>query len=169
MRANLQLICCDPSLTRDDNTKYRFLDLSVRLSGYVLDFCIATPNVDDQYTSSGSSEIVFAGTLQQHQECLKLIIQEVWQNSNNQLDAWSQLCVLACVKKYFSTYWKIAASDDGSEADKITDDSDSDSDSDSWSTSSESLQRPTLPSAPYSASPSKHPSAKAQPHQQPDP
>jgi hypothetical protein len=147
MRANLQLICCDPSLTRDDNTKYRFLDLSVRLSGYVLDFCIATPSLDDQYILSRSNEIVFAGTLQQGQDCVQLIIQEVWQNTNNQLDAWGQLYLLACVKKSFSTYWEIAASDDGSEADNITDDSDSDC----WSTSSESPQQPTLPSVPYSA------------------
>jgi hypothetical protein len=124
MRANLQLICFGPPLTGGDYTNhytnYRFLDLSVRLSGYMLEFCTATPDIYGLYTS-GLKEIVFAGTLHQRQECLKLIIQEVWQNTDNQLDAWGQLYLLACVKKSFSTHWKIAASDNGSEADKITD------------------------------------------------
>jgi hypothetical protein len=119
MRASLQLICRD-RLTGDDNANYRFLDLSVRLTGYVLEFCTATPNIDELYTSE-PSDITFAGTLQQRQQCLKLIIQEIWQNTGNQLDAWGQLFLLACVKKGFSTYWKIAASDAGSEEGKITD------------------------------------------------
>jgi hypothetical protein len=165
-RADLQLICFDPSLTGDENTNHRFLDLSVRLTGYMLEFCTATPDLSELYMYvSHSSKILFAGTLQQRQECLKLIIQEVWQNPNNQLDAWGQLFLLACVKKHFSPYWKIVASKDGKEAGKITDGADFVLSP----TSSESPQQPTRPSVPYSASPSKHPSAKAQPHLQPDP
>jgi hypothetical protein len=156
MRANLQLICFGPSLTGDHDTNYRFFDLSVQLTGYVLEFCAATPDFDEFYLESPGEIVVLAGTPQQRQECLQLIIQEVWQNTDNQLDAWGQLLILACVKKDFSTYWEIVVSDD-------------DSDADTWATSSESPQQPTRPSSPYSASPSKHPSAKAQPHLQPDP
>jgi hypothetical protein len=167
MRAILQLICFDPFLTGDDNTDYRFLELSVQLTGYVLKFCTAAPDVHELWVSGWGDlgDLVFTGTLQQLQECLQLVIQEVWQNTNNQLDAWGQLLLLACVKKSFSTYWEIVASDGGSEAGKIA----NDSDSGSCSTSSESPQQPSRPSSPYSASPSKRPSAKAQLHLQQDP
>jgi hypothetical protein len=167
MQAVLQLICFDPFLTGDDNTNYRFLELSVQLTGYVLKFCTATPDVHELWVSGSGDlgDLVFAGTLQQRQECLQLIIQEVWQNTNDQLDAWGQLLLLACVKKSFSTYWEIVASDGGSEAGKIA----NDSDSGSCSTSSESPQQPSRPSSPYFASPSKRPSAKAQLHLQQDP
>jgi hypothetical protein len=137
------------------------------LTGYVLKFCTAAPDVHELWVSGWGDlgDLVFTGTLQQLQECLQLVIQEVWQNTNNQLDAWGQLLLLACVKKSFSTYWKIVASDGGSEAGKIA----NDSDSGSCSTSSESPQQPSRPFSPYSASPSKRPSAKAQLHLQQDP
>jgi hypothetical protein len=167
MRANLRLTCFKDSLARvirEAHTK-KFFDLSVRSTSYILGFCTDIPKTSNHQLALRDTTIVFTGTLQQREECFQLITQEVWQNADNQLDAWSQLCVLACVKKSFSEYWKIVASDDGSEAGKIA----NDSNSDSCSTSSESPQQPTRPSSPYSASPSKHPSAKAQLHLQPDP
>jgi hypothetical protein len=138
VRANLRLTC---SSFLDIATYYHF-DLSVRLTSYVLDFCKVAPKFSKRY--SDKNKISFAGTLQQREECVQLVKQEVWQNTDNQLDAWHQLYILACVKKWFSSYWVIAASDDGSEAGKITDEPELVA----QSTSSESPQQPTLPSAP---------------------
>jgi hypothetical protein len=162
VRANLRLICLTSLDTRGSAICCHF-DLSVRLTSYVLEFCKVAPKISRRY--SRGKRILFAGTSQQREECVQLIIQEVWQSIDNQLDAWHQLYILACVKKWFSTYWEIAASDNESEAGKIT----NEHELVAQSTSSESPQPPTLPSAPYSASPSTHPLARAQPHLQPDP
>jgi hypothetical protein len=165
MRANLRLICFKSSPTRGKYTGDACFDLSVRLTGYMLEFCTVIPQASTRLWSTNVTTIAFAGTPCQRERCLQLVIQEIWQDTESELDAWSQLYILACVKKSFRAYWRIAVSDDGSEAGKITNDADLISES----ISSESPPQPTHPSAPYSASPSTHPSAKAQPHQQPDP
>lgn len=122
-RANVRLICLKTPLICDGIGKSTHFDLSVTLTSYILDFWTAAPRFQtvSDLPRSKSTEIVFTGALQQREDCLQSITQEVWKNTDNQLDAWSQLYVLACVKKGSSTYWKIAASDAGSEEGKITD------------------------------------------------
>jgi hypothetical protein len=117
MRANLRLTC----LRGNHRQAYecKCLDLSVRSSSYILQFRTVAPSFAHRTTRM--TRIAFAGTSQQREECLQMMIEEVWQNNGDQLDAWFQLYFLACVKTYFRDYWQIAASDDGSEAGKITD------------------------------------------------
>ena len=117
MRANLRLTC----LTGRPRQAYecKCLDLSVRSSSYILQFRTVAPS--SYRDTSKMTKIAFAGTSQQREECLQMMIEEVWQNNGDQLDAWSQLYLLACVKTYFRDYWQIAASDDGSEAGKVND------------------------------------------------
>jgi hypothetical protein len=109
MRANLRLTC----LTGDprEANECKCFDLSVRSSSYILQF----------RTGLEMAGMAFTGTLQQREKSLQIVADEIWQNNDNQLDAWSQLYFLACVKTSFRDYWQIAASDDGSEAGKITD------------------------------------------------
>jgi len=161
MRANLRLICITENGNGDFDHKH--LDLSVRLTSYMLQFRIVSPYADCRIVRM--TGMAFAGTLQQREECVRLIIEESWQNNDDQLDAWHQLYLLACVKNYFCEYWSIVTPDDGNEAREIADQTGLSA----RSTSSGSPQQPTRPSDPYSASPSKHPSAKAPPHPQPDP
>jgi hypothetical protein len=49
----------------------------------------------------------FVGTQDHFEHCLEDVKQEVWANRNCQLDAWQQLCMLACVKKCFKHFWTI--------------------------------------------------------------
>jgi hypothetical protein len=183
-QANLRLVWYSRRLKREEREADPacYFDLSVQLTSCMLEFCVATPTLSvepERPQIPHVSGVAFAGTLQQREECLQLIMQEIWQNAGSQLDAWRQLLLLAWVKKCFSAYWKTTMSDCEGAADKPANnlnpnpnldcDSDSDPNSHFSSTSSESPQQPTRPSDPYSASPSKHPSAKAPPHPQPDP
>ncbi|KAM0691223.1 hypothetical protein Q7P36_009994 [Cladosporium allicinum] len=118
MRANLRLTFLTGKLS--EAYECNCFDLSVRSSSYILQFRIAPPpSESDMVPELGG--IAFAGTSQQREECLQMTIEEVWQNNDDQLDAWSQLYFLACVKTSFRDYWQIAASDGGSEAGEITD------------------------------------------------
>jgi hypothetical protein len=117
MRANLRLTC--PTNKSDEAHEDEYFDLSVRSSSYILQFRTAAPSFE-HYTTN-MAKIAFAGTLQQREECLQMMIEEVWQNNGDQLDAWFQLYFLACIKTSFRDYWQIAASDDRNEAGKITD------------------------------------------------
>lgn len=49
----------------------------------------------------------FSGTSADLANCQQMIIDEIWENANGQLDAWGQLYLLANVKKWFGSYWKI--------------------------------------------------------------
>jgi hypothetical protein len=49
----------------------------------------------------------FVGTQERFEYCLDKVKQEVWANRKGQLDAWQQLCMLACVKRSFKHFWTI--------------------------------------------------------------
>jgi hypothetical protein len=49
----------------------------------------------------------FLGTQVDFHCCLEEVKQEVWANKKDQLDAWQQLCILACVKRSFKHFWTI--------------------------------------------------------------
>jgi hypothetical protein len=49
----------------------------------------------------------FEGTQDQYLCCLEEVKQGIWANKKGQLDAWQQLCMLACVKKNFGNFWNI--------------------------------------------------------------
>lgn len=51
--------------------------------------------------------VTFVGTQAQFQSCLAEVKEEIWANEKGQLDAWQQLCMLACVKKDFRDFWTV--------------------------------------------------------------
>lgn len=53
----------------------------------------------------GTPILRFTGSLTERAECLKIVITEIWADSEGQLDAWKQLYVLTCVKKWFGHFW----------------------------------------------------------------
>lgn len=51
----------------------------------------------------------FLGTDDQFDSCIEEVKTEIWANRKGQLDAWQQLCMLACVKKDFKKFWNIVS------------------------------------------------------------
>jgi hypothetical protein len=49
----------------------------------------------------------FLGTRVDFRCCLEEVKQKIWVNKKGQLDAWQQLCMLACVKRSFKHFWTI--------------------------------------------------------------
>lgn len=47
------------------------------------------------------------GTAADYSTCFRSILDEIWANRDDQLDAWQQLYALACVKLWFKCMWKI--------------------------------------------------------------
>jgi hypothetical protein len=46
------------------------------------------------------------GTAADYSTCLRTILDDIWANRDDQLDAWQQLYALACVKLWFKCMWK---------------------------------------------------------------
>jgi hypothetical protein len=54
-----------------------------------------------------SFEMSWVGTAAAYTSCLQTILDDIWQDRGQQLDAWQQLYALACVKFCFRRMWKI--------------------------------------------------------------
>ena len=54
-----------------------------------------------------SPSMTWFGTEAEYSTCLRSILDDIWANRDNQLDAWQQLYALACVKLWFKFMWKI--------------------------------------------------------------
>jgi hypothetical protein len=48
----------------------------------------------------------FVGSIAEMSDCLELVTNDIWADAENQLTAWEQLYLRACVKLYFSHFWK---------------------------------------------------------------
>lgn len=85
------------------------LDLSAKLTAQLLSSSDShqevTTNGDVEFAKAEQFELRLTGTAQQYEECLQMIIEEAWDNVNDQLDAWQQLYLLACVRMWFISYW----------------------------------------------------------------
>jgi hypothetical protein len=85
------------------------LDLSATLTAHLLSLSEddqgVTVNEEVEFAKVKQFELRLTGTALQYEECLQMITQEAWDNVNEQLDAWQQLYLLACVKTSFISYW----------------------------------------------------------------
>ena len=112
MRAKMRLICLKSPKgliaprADSENSDLNHFDLSEQLTSYILESYAVVKKtrfaVKRMYWLD--KEIVFHGTTDQREECLQLIVQEIWQNAESQLDAWHQLIFLARTKQEFHTY-----------------------------------------------------------------
>ncbi|KAM0713978.1 hypothetical protein Q7P37_010942 [Cladosporium fusiforme] len=59
------------------------------------------------YSKNEYEPFRFTGTAKNYAECLENMVTEIWANCGQQLDAWQQLHLLACVKKWFVEFWTI--------------------------------------------------------------
>jgi hypothetical protein len=48
----------------------------------------------------------FVGSVAEMSACLQTVLLDIWDDAENQLTAWEQLYLRACVKLYFSHFWK---------------------------------------------------------------
>jgi hypothetical protein len=63
--------------------------------------------VDRFFTVCKSPVMTWIGTAVEFSACLHAILDDIWQNRGQQLDAWQQLYALACVKICFRRMWRI--------------------------------------------------------------
>jgi len=56
----------------------------------------------------------FVGSQTDLNECLEVLLREIWANDRGLLNAWQQLFVLACVKRGFKDYWDLEPLEDRS-------------------------------------------------------
>lgn len=49
--------------------------------------------------------LMFTGTFTEFHRCIKMILDEIWEDTHDQLTAWGRLYCRACVRKYFECYW----------------------------------------------------------------
>lgn len=68
-----------------------------------------TPDVYDMSTLvlARALEMAWIGTAADYSSCLQVILDDIWQDCDQQLDAWQQLYALACVKLWFKCMWRI--------------------------------------------------------------
>ena len=59
------------------------------------------------YILAESLSMTWFGTASDYSTCFRSILDEIWANRDDQLDAWQQLYALACVKLWFKCMWKI--------------------------------------------------------------
>ena len=62
---------------------------------------------DHVFALAESPDMTWFGTEAEFSTCLRSILDDIWANRGNQLDAWQQLYALACVKLWFKCMWKI--------------------------------------------------------------
>jgi hypothetical protein len=51
--------------------------------------------------------MTWVGTAADYTSCLQVILDDIWQDRDQQLNAWQQLYALACLKLCFGRMWKI--------------------------------------------------------------
>lgn len=74
-------------------------DLSVQTTEHLL-----------TYSKGNPAEFTFSGTPSGYAQCLEAVMQDIWDNAGAQLDAWQQIYLLTCVKKWFKVSWEIRES-----------------------------------------------------------
>jgi hypothetical protein len=92
-------------------TTVAFFDLSVTATTTLISQSIDWTSLDNMsqfYTLAYALKMTWVGTKADYSACLKAIIDDIWANRDEQLDAWQQLYTLACVKLYLKRMWKIA-------------------------------------------------------------
>jgi hypothetical protein len=62
---------------------------------------------NDIFSIAHNPEMTWVGTAAEYSSCLQLILDDIWADRDQQLDAWQQLYALACVKLCFKHMWKI--------------------------------------------------------------
>jgi hypothetical protein len=68
----------------------------------------------DEYHECGFAitrnlEMTWLGTPADYSSCLRALLDDIWQDRHQQLDAWQQLYALTCVKLCFRRMWKIGS------------------------------------------------------------
>lgn len=108
-RAVLRLCCSkypSESYVGESNvlaTATTYFDLSSQVTTQVMAAC----SNFSQSRHNDLEDAELSGTSADLACCQQMIIDEIWENRNEQLDAWGQLYILANVKKWFGSYWKI--------------------------------------------------------------
>ena len=59
--------------------------------------------VSDNY---GYAETRFVGSWTDRSSYIEMVMTELWNDPDDQLTAWQQLYLRACVKSYFARFWK---------------------------------------------------------------
>lgn len=72
--------------------------VSIGLSDALMGFC-----VNDNY---GYAETRFVGSWTERSSYIEMVMTELWNDPEDQLTAWQQLYLRACVKSYFARFWK---------------------------------------------------------------
>jgi hypothetical protein len=67
----------------------------------------------DRFEDHRATYPVFLGTQDQFDTCLEEVNEEIWADKKGQLDAWQQLCMLACVKREFKDFWTLVTPETG--------------------------------------------------------
>lgn len=65
------------------------------------------PTTNHVYALTASLDMTWFGTEAEYSTCLRTLLDDIWANRDNQLDAWQQLYALTCVKLWFKCMWKI--------------------------------------------------------------
>lgn len=66
-----------------------------------------TTSLQAVFDSFASFTVTWIGTPAEYSGCLQSILDDIWTDPDQQLDAWQQLYALACVKSFFRRMWKI--------------------------------------------------------------
>ncbi|PVH80149.1 hypothetical protein DL98DRAFT_208037 [Cadophora sp. DSE1049] len=81
-------------------------DLGPRITARLLEFLRI---VTISYVQKTNPAKVFHGNWEEYLECQKLMVNDVWENVGEKLDAWQQLYLVACLKTRLRNTWFIPA------------------------------------------------------------
>lgn len=100
-RRTMRLLCLDPKqvatgpVVRTEVFRATaYFDISEKCSEAIGDLVIDNSSSSGRFVESMGQE-----------RCLRLILEDIWADQDKQLDAWQQLYLLACVKKWFRYFW----------------------------------------------------------------
>lgn len=94
----------DPSHAKDQ-TLSRYYRSS--LESFDADSISDAASSFDGISETTTPDSAFEGTRADFEQCREVVLEEIWANDRCQLDSWQQLYLLACVKLYSETLWKI--------------------------------------------------------------
>lgn len=77
----------------------------------VVSYRLSSATTSVLFTSSGSdcdysAGVKFVGSRAELSSCTDLVMGDIWEDADDQLTAWEQLYLRACVKFYFSHFWR---------------------------------------------------------------
>jgi hypothetical protein len=87
--------------SRSRRTWREVCDVEVGLLGSLMD------SGGPEHSNLGIMFPKFKGTQDQFSDCSGQGSKGIWANQKGQLDAWQQLCMFACVKKFFVRFWTV--------------------------------------------------------------